>query len=165
MCQGLLPVQVCPVSWPLAAVFSPGGDGDRKPLDPSLGISARRSLVMAGVMHRERRLSSRSQVLAFSVLAAAVGLGFAAPAHAVPIEYMETATATGTLDGIPFTNAQVILTVTGDTAAAPSGGEAFYFLPGARVTVLGVGFDTLSLSEVEVSQTLRLAGFAAAPAI
>ena len=76
---------------------------------------------MAGVVHRERftRLSSRSQVLAFSVLAAAMGLGFAAPAHAVPIEYMETATATGTLDGTPFTNAQVTITVTGDTAAAP----------------------------------------------
>jgi len=70
---------------------------------------------MAGVMHRERRLSSRSQVLAFSVLAAAMGLGFAAPAHAVPIEYMETATGSGTLNGTAFTNDLITITAFGDT--------------------------------------------------
>ena len=101
----------------------------------------------------ERRLSSRSQVLAFSVLAAATGLGFAAPAHAVPIEYMETATASGTLDRTPFTNAQVTITVTGDTAAAPSGGVLqVYSLPGATVTVAGVGSDTFLHSDVFVNQ-------------
>src|SRR5262249_4502584 len=117
------------------------------------------------MVHRQRltRLTSRSQVLAFSVLAAAMGLGFAAPAHAVPIEYMETATATGTLDGKSFTNAQVTLTVTGDTAAAPPGGGLqIYVLPGATVTVAGVGSDTLLHSEVFVNQDfmpMAAAGF------
>ena len=114
-------------------------------------------------LFRERftRLSSRSQVLAFYVLAAAMGLGFAVPAHAVPIEYMETATGSGSLDGTSFTNAQVTITVTGDTAAAPSGGASlqFYSLPGATVTVAGDGSDTLLNSEVFVQQLLPAAGF------
>jgi len=123
---------------------------------------------MAGVMHRERRLSSRSQVLAFSVLAAAMGLGFAAPAHAVPIEYMETATGSGTLNGTAFTNDLITITAFADTTGvitvmpAPGG---FFVNPGgvATVTVSGVGSDTLPNAVVFVIQGPPLgpsAGFA-----
>ena len=123
---------------------------------------------MAGVMHRERRLSSRSQVLAFSVLAAAMGLGFAAPAHAVPIEYMETATGSGTLNGTAFTNDLITITAFADTTGvitvmpAPGG---FFVNPGgvATVTVSGVGSDTLPISVVFAMQAPPLgpsAGFA-----
>jgi hypothetical protein len=70
-------------------------------------------------------------------------VGFAAPAHAVPITYTETAIATGMLDGTNFTNALVTITGTGDTATAPTGvvGIHFYFpFPGVvTVTVTGVG--------------------------
>jgi hypothetical protein len=96
-----------------------------------------------------------------SALGAALvlSLGLAAPAHAAPIEYMETATATGTLDGTSFTNALVTITVTGDTAAAPPGlGPQFYSLPGATVSVAGDGSDTLLHSEVFVN--VDFAGFA-----
>jgi len=44
-----------------------------------------------------------------------MGLGFAAPAHAVPIEYMETATGSGTLNGTAFTNDLITITAFGDT--------------------------------------------------
>ena len=96
-----------------------------------------------------------------AICALALGAGFAVPAHAVPIEYMQTATATGTLDGTAFTNALVTITVTGDTAVAPSGGTPqIYSLPGATVTVAGVGSDTLLDSGVFVNQApLNRAGF------
>ena len=123
---------------------------------------------MAGVMHRERRLSSRSQVLAFSVLAAAMGLGFAAPAAASPIEYTETATGSGTLNSTAFTNDLITITAFGDTTGvitvmpAPGG---FFVNPGvvATVTVSGVGSDTLPNAVVFVIQAPPLgpsAGFA-----
>src|SRR5262249_15215852 len=80
-------------------------------------------------------------------------LGLAAPAHADPITYMEALPgASGTLDGIPFFNALLTITATGDTAVAPSGAPAqAYSLP-AVVTVAGVGSDTLLFSYVRVNQ-------------
>ena len=94
----------------------------------------------------------RTRTACLALVSAALA-GFTAPAHAVPITYTETATATGFLDGTPFANALVTITVTGDTAAAPSGGIfQFYPLPGATVTVTGFGSDSLLHSELFVNQ-------------
>jgi hypothetical protein len=118
-------------------------------------------LLVAGCWSRlrwavERRrtalLHSGAQVFAFTG-AAALALGFAAPVDADPIQYTETVIGIGTLDGTPYANAQVTITVTGDTSAAPSGGNIqLYSLPLATVTVAGVGSDTLLHSEVFVNQ-------------
>ena len=94
----------------------------------------------------------RTRTACLALVSAALA-GFTAPAHAVPITYTETATATGFLDGTPFANALVTITVTGDTAAAPSGVNfQFYPLPGATVTVAGFGSDSLLHSELFVNQ-------------
>ena len=48
---------------------------------------------------------ARSRVLAFAAVATTtLAPGFAAPAAASPIEYTETATGSGTLNGTAFTN-------------------------------------------------------------
>ena len=45
----------------------------------------------------------------------------AAPSSAVPITYPEEATASGSLGGVPFTNAAVVISMTADTSTAGSG--------------------------------------------
>jgi hypothetical protein len=45
----------------------------------------------------------------------------AAPSSAVPITYTEEATASGSLGGVPFTNAAVVISMTADTSTAGSG--------------------------------------------
>jgi len=92
---------------------------------------------------------ARSRVLAFAAVATTtLALGFAAPAAASPIEYTETATGSGTLNGTTFANDLITITAFGDTTGvitvmpAPGG---FFVNPGvvATVTVSGVGSDTL----------------------
>ena len=63
-------------------------------------------------------------------------------AHADSIVVTDTTTATGSLDGIAFTNALVTLTLTGDTANVT--GTVAFVLPGiATVSVAGVS-DTFT---------------------
>ena len=112
---------------------------------------------------------ARSRVLAFAAVATTtLALGFAAPAAASPIEYTETATGSGTLNGTAFTNDLITITAFGDTTGvitvmpAPGG---FFVNPGvvATVTVSGVGSDTLPNAVVFVIQAPPLgpsAGFA-----
>ena len=74
-----------------------------------------------------------------------------APGHATatPITYTEQATATGSLGGVAFTGADVVLTLLGDTAAVASP-QAGVFINGgtASVSVAGVGTATFSDSVV-----------------
>jgi len=59
---------------------------------------------------------ARSRVLAFAAVATTtLAPGFAAPAAASPIEYTETATGSGTLNGTAFTNDLITITAFGDT--------------------------------------------------
>jgi hypothetical protein len=77
-------------------------------------------------------------------LALAGTLAAAPAAVAVPITYTEIATATGSLDGTPFTNATVTLTEVNDTDnVAGSPGDAGV-TGSATVSVSGLFTDTFS---------------------
>jgi hypothetical protein len=109
---------------------------------------------------------ARSRVLVFAAVATTtLALGFAAPAAASPIEYTETATGSGTLNGTAFTNDLITITAFGDTTGVITVMPGFFANPGAvgTVTVSGVGSDTLPISVVFVMQAPPLgpsAGFA-----
>jgi hypothetical protein len=109
---------------------------------------------------------ARSRVLAFAAVATTtLALGFAAPAAASPIEYTETATGSGTLNGTAFTNDLITITAFGDTTGVITVMPGFFVNAGgvATVTVSGVGSDTLPISVVFVMQGPPLgpsAGFA-----
>jgi hypothetical protein len=108
---------------------------------------------------------ARSRLLVFAAVATTtLALGFAAPATASLIEYTETATGSGTLNGIAFTNDLITITAFGDTTGvitvmpAPGG---FFVNPGvvATVTVSGIGSDTLPNAVVFVIQAPPLGPF------
>jgi hypothetical protein len=109
---------------------------------------------------------ARSRVLAFAAVATTtLALAFAAPAAASPIEYTETATGSGTLNGTNFTNDLITITAFGDTTGVITVGPGFFANPGvvATVTVSGVGSDTLKNAVVFAIQAPPLgpsAGFA-----
>jgi len=109
---------------------------------------------------------ARSRVLVFAAVATTtLGLGFAAPAAASPIEYTETVTGSGTLNGKTFTNDLITITAFGDTTGVimPVGGFFVNLGVAATVTVSGVGSDTLPNAVVFVFQGPPLgpsAGFA-----
>jgi hypothetical protein len=65
-------------------------------------------------------------------------------ARADNLTYTETATMTGTLDGTPFTNALVTISLTGNTLDIVHPAVGLYELAGSpTVSVAGVGSDTL----------------------
>ena len=100
--------------------------------------------------------------LALGAVAVAVGatLTAAAPAGAAtgtPIVYSETAQASGTLDGVSFTNATVTMQQTSNTADVTNQGTGF---PQNRtgtitVTVAGVGSDTVDATNSYVNQAYQ----------
>ena len=68
-------------------------------------------------------------------------------AQASLITYVETATATGTLGGTRFTNADITISMTGDTSNVtnPSGNTAFLLNPGAvNIGIPDLGIATTS---------------------
>ncbi len=92
----------------------------------------------------------RAVTAAVAVVAVAAGLFAGTPAAsaatATPIVYVMTATASGTLDGTSFTNAQVTVTQTTKTADVIDRNPEYYNSTGTgtgTVTVAGVGSDTL----------------------
>jgi hypothetical protein len=97
---------------------------------------------------------------------------FAAPATASPITYTEEGTGSGTLDGHPFTNDLIDITLDGDTnnivllntLPPPPAPKKDYENPvgfaTATVTVTGVGTDTLKTFVLE-NQSVSEAGFGA----
>src|ERR1700680_4049411 len=74
---------------------------------------------------------------ALALRAAGAILG-AAPSLAVPITYTETATATGSLNGVSFTNATVTLKMNNDTSAITGSAPVFDILGSATVSVSSV---------------------------
>lgn len=85
----------------------------------------------------------------------------ASAVHADTITITETATMSGSLDGVSFTNALVTFTVVADTANSSNGGSGTTFrLPGVTtVSVAGIT-DTLSDASTGavVNQALGVAG-------
>jgi hypothetical protein len=101
----------------------------------------------------------------FGLLAVAAwvcGCSLTGTARAESITYTEQVTASGSLNGTSFTNAQVTLTFTGDTVNVTSlGGGLFVNQTGTTtVAIDGIGMDTLkSPAGAFVSQSLSEAGF------
>jgi hypothetical protein len=73
------------------------------------------------------------------ILSIALLLAWVAISAAGPIYYIETATATGSLGGVSFTNAIITITVTADTSAVLGGGTFFSNLGPTTVNVSGLG--------------------------
>jgi hypothetical protein len=74
------------------------------------------------------------------VLALVGAVMTAAPALATPVTYIEKVTATGSLDGVAFTNANVVLTMHNDTGGVNVGPPAFPFFNIRTATVtVGAG--------------------------
>jgi hypothetical protein len=71
------------------------------------------------------------------VLGAAGAISAATPSLAVPITYTEQATATGSLGGVNFTDASVLLTMSNDTTNVTGGSTLFENLGIATVNVNG----------------------------
>lgn len=96
----------------------------------------------------------------FAVVLAAAGI-FGGSAWAVPITYIETITASGSLGSSVFTDALITMTLFGDTtmAIASGSGGIFYSGPlGGTVNVLGLGTATLT-GDVMVYTQPHEAGF------
>ena len=93
-----------------------------------------------------------------TILGAVAAFAFAASAMASPITYTEQGTGSGTLDGTPFTNQLVTITMTADTSNITQPFPAF---PGffenivgtTTVSVSTVGTDTLTNAFAAVDQT------------
>jgi hypothetical protein len=91
-------------------------------------------------------------------------LGLVANAKASPITYTESATVSGSLNGVSFTNELLTLTGTGDTASVASG---FYFtnVVSATFSLAGFGSGTFTESiDVFDNQSVPGAGFQKGPA-
>jgi hypothetical protein len=88
-------------------------------------------------------------------------------ATAETITYTETVTTSGNLDGTPFTDALVTLSLTGDTANIANTGGGNYDLKGTlTINVSGLASDALlDQAEVQVYQSVPYAGFFADSAI
>ena len=75
--------------------------------------------------------------------------GIAGHASAAPITYTEQAVASGSLDGVAFTNANVVLTLLGDTGGVASPAAGLFINGGTSgVSVAGVGTATFGNSVV-----------------
>jgi PEP-CTERM motif len=77
-------------------------------------------------------------------LGIAGAISAATPALAGPITYTEQATATGSLNGVPFTNANVLLTMNNDTTHVIGGPTLFENL--GTVTLSVTGFATVTFT-------------------
>src|SRR5580658_3737068 len=94
------------------------------------------------------------------LLSVATALCSAGMAHAGSITYTISATASGSLDGTPFTNELVTLTMNADTSSV-TGGSGFFSIDGTvslNVAATGSGTFTDAM-EVFDSQGFPAAGF------
>jgi hypothetical protein len=89
-------------------------------------------------------------------------------ASAAPITYTLSTTATGTLDTLPFTDALVSVTLTGDTSNVTAGPPPFTDVlvnPGsAIVSVSGIGTGTFT-DPIEIIDTLSDTAALGGPAV
>ena len=86
-------------------------------------------------------------------LGVAGAISVTAPSLAVPITYIEQATATGSLNGVPFTNANVLLRMNNDTTHVIGGPTLFENLGTATVSVNGGASVTFTNSMEVFSDT------------
>jgi len=89
------------------------------------------------------------------------------PAYAVPITYTETDTASGSLGGVAFTNASIVLTMNNDTTNVTGGPSSFQNFGIITVSINGGAPATFtsSASEVFSNQSVPAVGFEGPPNI
>jgi hypothetical protein len=96
-----------------------------------------------------------------AILAFVWGCALSGTARAEPITYREEAIASGSLGGIPFTNADIFMLMSGDTNNAFFDGTNWLNFGTTSVTVPGIGTATFTDANTGVFATpsLSLAGF------
>ncbi len=102
-----------------------------------------------------------------ATILAALGVGItgtllgASSAFAVPITYTEQAVGSGSLDGVAFTNATVVLTMVNDTANVTGSAPLFTNYGTSTVSVAGGAPETFTdRTEVFSAQSAPSVGFA-----
>ncbi|MGA8548982.1 MAG: PEP-CTERM sorting domain-containing protein [Stellaceae bacterium] len=102
-----------------------------------------------------------------ATILAALGVGLTAallgatPAFAVPITYTEQAVASGSLDGVAFTDAAVVLTMTNDTGNVTGSAPIFTNSGTSTVSVAGGAPETFTNTTLVFSnQNTPAVGFA-----
>ena len=113
-----------------------------------------------------RRGEKVGTVAMVGFVAASITLG-SSPACAVPITYTETDIASGSLNGITFTNASIMLTMNNDTINITGGPSSFQNFGMITVSINGgapATFTSLA-SLVFSNQSLPAVGFDAIPDI
>jgi len=96
------------------------------------------------------------------VLGLATAIVSIGPVRAAPVTYTEQATATGSLDGVAYTNANVVLTMTNDTTNVINNGFGAFTINGTTTVSVGGGpSETFTdATHILVSQTDALVVFA-----
>ena len=86
----------------------------------------------------------------------------ASPSFGALITYTEQATASGSLDGISFTNATVVLTMTNNTTNVTTGGPGFFENVGTATVSVGGGSPVTFTDSIQVfsNQSATSVGFA-----
>jgi hypothetical protein len=91
------------------------------------------------------------------VLGAASAIIGATPAVAVPITYTETDTATGSLNGVAFTNASIVLTMNNNTANVTNPSSGLFSIVGT-ITVSVNGAAPVTFTDTTRVYIAQLAG-------
>jgi hypothetical protein len=95
------------------------------------------------------------------VLGVASTIVFGSPSRAIPITYVEQTISTGSLGGVSFTNANIILSMTGDTTNVTGELTTFFNFGTMTVHVTGIGVATFTDSTSVVANQAALdVGFA-----
>ena len=106
-------------------------------------------------------MRQRTGFLSILVLGFASTIIFGSPSRAIPITYVEQAIATGSLGGVGFTNANMILSMTGDTTDVTDEPTTFFNFGTLTVNVAGIGLATFTDStSVAANQAALDVGFA-----
>src|SRR5437868_12996763 len=99
-------------------------------------------------------------IVPVAVLALGVALTTPGIGRADPVTYTEVATASGSFNGVPFTNATITLTGTADTVAVTRQAATFSVNVVANVAVAGDGSGAFTdLMRVFANQSSTVAGF------
>ena len=87
------------------------------------------------------------------VVGAAGAMSVATPSLAVPISYTEQATASGSLNGVPFTSAMVTLTMNNDTGSITGAAPLFTNIGAVMVTINGSTATFSDITQVVSNQS------------
>lgn len=94
-------------------------------------------------------------ILVLGLVSTVVSIG---TLRAAPVTYTEDATATGSLNGVPFTNASVVLTMNNDTTNV-AGGPTIFFNLGTSTVEVGAGPPVIFTGVTDVAANHSASSF------